>query len=230
MRPGRHAIRAKTPSVAPTTTASPSGYAKSTASASAEALECSATGCKKNATHGVTTISITTTPSIQRWSSKGGTRSRTNRASAATISGYQASQKTSERLVSGVSVAPPKRRLQMVSPRRPAREREAHEHPRRPTASGLQRTREASTGGGPQQGVVEPETEEVVGSGTAEPERLMSGVGGNQDRERQPHGSDARSPDEPGPPARHVHRRLDRRRRQLATTARLCASATCCRT
>ena len=106
-------MSASTPSVAPTTTASPSGYAKSTASARVFALECSAAGCRNSATQGVATTSITTTPSIQRWSSKPGTRSRTSSTSAATISGYHASQKTSEMLVTA-SGSP--RRLQSVSP------------------------------------------------------------------------------------------------------------------
>ena len=93
--------------------ASPSGYAKSTASARVFALECSAAGWRISATQGVATTSITTTPSIQRWSSKPGTRSRTSSTSAATISGYHASQKTSEMLV--ITSGSP-RRLQSVSP------------------------------------------------------------------------------------------------------------------
>ena len=80
---------------------------------------------------GVITTSITTTPSIQRCSSNFGTRSRTRSTSATTISGYQASQNTSETVA--VACGSP-RRLQMVSPIAHSTIADGDEQPRAPVA------------------------------------------------------------------------------------------------
>ena len=73
------------------------------------------TGSTDSATQGVARISITTTPSIQRWSSNPA-RGRGRAGPATATIGYQASQKTSEIVAVGRVLEVVEAELQIVSP------------------------------------------------------------------------------------------------------------------